>query len=496
MNCLNFIREPLGTNFSLKTLMYFPVFIVAVVVTGCSYPSGDNDMESHAICAADTLIELNEATGELEEVPVLDIDNDKGGLYVDWPDPAKFGYNGTEARTTGNVHGEYPAVIIVHGSHKDATTNTYDNHIKALAKKGIVGIAINYRDTNLLTGIEDLECAVRWVKAKLGDEHPEIDIDKNRIGLLGFSLGGLYVNTFASGFDYEYSTDPTNIDWATRLIPELDFTDRLQTYMQDTGLYDAGINSDVHAVIVLESSTDLISSISDQEEFMHYDPSDSSTYFIDAPINFYDDLYTWPFDPYIANDEPVHCNGNTVDYGDNFFGVLALKNILGVSIGTKFFSCNSGVLAYEDNLFHASKWAQVPRLLQNNERVQGADGIPFLFISGARDRDVPAYLNAVNMYHMIDPRLGRAEEEASTQTQLLLSSTNHESGDFRSILTKFFAASFTGTEQDGEIPYNPEPQASYCDNGTHTGLGGDVFDCAVYNAYDIAQLIGAADPRD
>lgn len=84
-----------------------------------------------------------------------------------------------------------PALVIVHGGGWGGGSRTVDVFQKMMidyARKGYVTVNIDYR----LTGeapfpacIEDVKCAVRWLRAHAGDYH----IDPNRIGAYGHSAG-------------------------------------------------------------------------------------------------------------------------------------------------------------------------------------------------------------------------------------------------------------------------------------------------------------------
>jgi acetyl esterase/lipase len=86
--------------------------------------------------------------------------------------------------------GPFPAVILLHGvGPANKGRNGLLASAQELARKGYVGIAVGYRskpEDAFPAPIQDVQCAIRWVRAHA----EELRIDKNRIGVLGFSGGG------------------------------------------------------------------------------------------------------------------------------------------------------------------------------------------------------------------------------------------------------------------------------------------------------------------
>lgn len=84
-----------------------------------------------------------------------------------------------------------PALVIVHGGGWRGGSRTVDVFQKMMteyAKKGYVTINIDYRLTDeapFPACIEDVKCAVRWLRAHAGEHH----VDPNRIGAYGHSAG-------------------------------------------------------------------------------------------------------------------------------------------------------------------------------------------------------------------------------------------------------------------------------------------------------------------
>jgi len=86
--------------------------------------------------------------------------------------------------------GPFPAVILLHGSGPANKGKTGMLPLaQELALQGYVGIGVDYRckpEDGFPAPIRDVQCAVRWLRAH-ADQYK---IDKDRIGVWGFSGGG------------------------------------------------------------------------------------------------------------------------------------------------------------------------------------------------------------------------------------------------------------------------------------------------------------------
>src|SRR5579863_4442287 len=93
--------------------------------------------------------------------------------------------------------GLLPAVVYIHGGGWQAgNRSAYGHEIEEAAKRGYVAVTVGYRLTDpdkqgkarnpWPDQIEDVKCAVRWVRANAEKYH----IDPNRIGASGGSAGG------------------------------------------------------------------------------------------------------------------------------------------------------------------------------------------------------------------------------------------------------------------------------------------------------------------
>ncbi len=90
--------------------------------------------------------------------------------------------------------GPFPAAIIVHGgSFSHGNKRTYVTPLfDALSGAGFAWFTINYRlspDYQFPAAVDDVESAVRWVKANAAKYH----VDAKRIALIGESAGGYLV---------------------------------------------------------------------------------------------------------------------------------------------------------------------------------------------------------------------------------------------------------------------------------------------------------------
>ena len=99
--------------------------------------------------------------------------------------------------------GPFPALVLVHGGGWAAgDRSSYHEPMLAWAKQGIVCVSVDYRlapQFKFPCQIEDVKCAVRWVRANAG----KYQVDADRIGALGGSAGahlvGLLGTTSGSG---------------------------------------------------------------------------------------------------------------------------------------------------------------------------------------------------------------------------------------------------------------------------------------------------------
>jgi acetyl esterase/lipase len=86
--------------------------------------------------------------------------------------------------------GPYPAAILIHGAGPASKGRKGSvPWATKLAQNGYVGIAVSYRckpEDAFPAPIQDIQSAVRWLR----DHAAQYKIDKNRLGLIGFSCGG------------------------------------------------------------------------------------------------------------------------------------------------------------------------------------------------------------------------------------------------------------------------------------------------------------------
>lgn len=81
-----------------------------------------------------------------------------------------------------------PVVVFIHGGGWQ-NGDKYPSRVESLARRGFLGISINYRLSGVATfpaAVEDCKCAIRWVRA-----HAEkYGADPDKIGIWGGSAGG------------------------------------------------------------------------------------------------------------------------------------------------------------------------------------------------------------------------------------------------------------------------------------------------------------------
>jgi len=86
--------------------------------------------------------------------------------------------------------GPFPAVVLVHGTGPFTKGRIGMIPLaQELARNGYVAIAVSYRyrpEDKFPAPIQDVSCAIRWVR----DRSVQYKVDKDRIGVVGFSGGG------------------------------------------------------------------------------------------------------------------------------------------------------------------------------------------------------------------------------------------------------------------------------------------------------------------
>ncbi len=137
-----------------------------------------------------------------------------------------------------NGKGPFPALIFLFGGgYAEGTRSAFYRQIGLAAERDYVAVAIDYRLTSVRENfkpkypfpaqLHDAKCAVRWLRANA----TKYNIDKNRIGVVGFSAGG-------------------------NLSLMLGLTDSSDGLEGDCG--DGKISSRVQAVVNLAGGTELI----------------------------------------------------------------------------------------------------------------------------------------------------------------------------------------------------------------------------------------------
>ena len=198
------------------------------------------------------------------------------------------GFSLTLDLKTPDGNGPFPAAIIVHGGgFSRGNKRTYVTPLfDLLSNAGFTWFTINYRmapDYQLPAAVEDVESAVRWVKAHAAKYH----VDRNRLALIGESAGGFLVAyagaTFKGGARVAAVVDfygPNDLVVQTekrRTEPEepsKPHTPGLLEFMGFKSWQDQGVVDKLHAA----SPTTLVSKNMPPFLFIHGDADEQVSY--------------------------------------------------------------------------------------------------------------------------------------------------------------------------------------------------------------------------
>lgn len=133
-----------------------------------------------------------------------------------------------------------PAVIFVHGgAWRSGSKNDFGFAARALARQGYVGFSVDYRllhdgQNRFPAQIDDVQRAVRWVRAHAGD----YGVDPARIGALGASAGGHLVALLGTtdtrdNSDAALSPYSSRVQCVVDLYGPSDFTSALKLSEQE-----------------------------------------------------------------------------------------------------------------------------------------------------------------------------------------------------------------------------------------------------------------------
>ncbi len=162
---IHYVKRP----FNLITFLLACLF----AVSGCQSPNNMKSKESDMTSGA---------SGEKRIIVIDDIPYRSGesqSWRLDLAMPENFG---------GQLH---PAIVIIHGGGWRAGSKQdrpYRSMLITYALKGYVTISVDYRFINeapMPACIEDVKCAVRWLRAHADKYH----VDPDRIGAYGHSAG-------------------------------------------------------------------------------------------------------------------------------------------------------------------------------------------------------------------------------------------------------------------------------------------------------------------
>ncbi|HJU66487.1 MAG TPA: alpha/beta hydrolase [Gemmatimonadaceae bacterium] len=99
--------------------------------------------------------------------------------------------------------GPHPLIVLVHGGNWSGGSRTdLHNEMLVLANEGYAAASIGYRLANngqniFPAAVEDLRCAVRWLRSNAAD----YDIDASRVGAVGISAGAHLVSMLGTASD-------------------------------------------------------------------------------------------------------------------------------------------------------------------------------------------------------------------------------------------------------------------------------------------------------
>ncbi len=118
------------------------------------------------------------------------------------------------ADTAIETNTKLPGVLLVHGggwaSGDKWAVATYG---KSLAERGIVAVAINYRhapDYKFPTQVDDCRAALVW----MADHADDFQLDKNRIGMFGYSAGGHLSCMIGTLCDAQWQEIAATTEWS------------------------------------------------------------------------------------------------------------------------------------------------------------------------------------------------------------------------------------------------------------------------------------------
>lgn len=161
-----------------------------------------------------------------------------------------------------------PAIIIIHGDKfydgsKD--DKVYEALMLDYASQGYVALSVDYRlfrEARIPACIEDVKCAVRWLKANA----EKYNVNTNRIGAYGHSAGGAMALMLALSSDKKelegdgpYPEMSSSITCAAASAPRVEWGTSVATYA-NTDWWPVGyIKANTPPLLLLQGSTDDVS---------------------------------------------------------------------------------------------------------------------------------------------------------------------------------------------------------------------------------------------
>lgn len=180
-----------------KILLIITSALLTVSLTGCSgdKKNDDNTIGNNSSNTIDLNYNIEKSERKNQDIEVIDFDLGEDVLTDSNGRQVKYKIRGTMA--TPKAEGQYPLVIIGHGSHENEASNRYDSGfsylVENIAKEGYIGLSLDIQmhftlDGGEAQGIERLEAIYKKHMSKLKEANEGKDVGykidlKNKINL-------------------------------------------------------------------------------------------------------------------------------------------------------------------------------------------------------------------------------------------------------------------------------------------------------------------------